>query len=118
MLIKIQTRGFTLSQSLKEYVESKIRLMFERYRVKISRIDVMLLDVNGPKGGEDMRCSIRFKPNGFPPIVIQETAADMYDAINTCTHRMKRAANRHFNRIQHQRKIPPPPADDTEQTSK
>ncbi|MCG8671275.1 MAG: HPF/RaiA family ribosome-associated protein, partial [Pseudomonadales bacterium] len=57
-------------------------------------------------GGEDMRCKMKLTLDGFKTIVVQETAGDMYDAINTCTHRVKRAVARYFNRIrQQQRKV-------------
>lgn len=104
MQIKIQARGFSLSQALQEYIESKIRLALSRYSDRLSRIDVTLLDINGPKGGEDMRCRILCRPEGGESIVIEETAEDMYDAINACAHRMKRATDRHFTRLQSQRR--------------
>ena len=104
MLINIQSRGFPLSAALKEYVESRIRLAMERYRDKIAHIQITLFDVNGPKGGEDMRCKISLKPSGLPSIVVQETAPDMYDAINICTHRLKRSTDRYFNRIRQRQK--------------
>lgn len=104
MFIKIHTQGFTLSESLREYSESKIRLALGLYRDRIRRVDIFLTDVNGPKGGEDMTCKIKINSNGHAPFIAQETSKDLYDAINVCSHRIKRAAGRRFDRALQRRR--------------
>jgi putative sigma-54 modulation protein len=100
MSIKIQAKGFRLTSSIKSYVNSKLNKILERYRGQLPNIEVKLLDDHGPRGGEDMRCRILFKPAGLRPIIIQETAEDLYDAISACCHRAKWTANRYFQREQ------------------
>jgi ribosomal subunit interface protein len=97
MLINIQTRQFSLSPAINEYVKSKIQVMLGRYESKISSINVSLFDINGPKGGEDKCCKIIVKINGASPIVVQETAEDLYAAINTCSRRSRRAVKRQLS---------------------
>jgi putative sigma-54 modulation protein len=92
--IHIQSRQFSLSSALREYVQSKVRVMIGRYETKIIRIDVSLFDINGPRGGEDKCCKIITKATGMTSIVVQETAVDMYDAINLCSRRARRAVKR------------------------
>lgn len=104
MYINIQCRGFPLTEALKDYVKSRVRLALERYRHNIASVSVMLADVNGPKGGEDMQCRISIKSSRLPAIVVQETAVDMYDAINMCSHRAKRSASRQLEKFKQQRK--------------
>jgi putative sigma-54 modulation protein len=80
--------------------------MLSRYEEKIIRVDVSLFDINGPKGGEDKCCKIIIKINGSSSIVVQETAEDLYDAINTSSRRAKRAINRQLSiRVRTRRKI-------------
>lgn len=107
MLLKIYTRGFTLSDALSDYTESKIRLALGLYRDKIRRVDIFLTDVNGPKGGEDMMCKIKIKADGYPPIVVHETVDDIYNAINICSHRIKRSIGRRVDRVTEYRRIHP-----------
>lgn len=97
MHINIQSRHFSLTPALNEHVQSKIRLTLGRFEHKIMRIDVNLSDVNGPKGGEDKCCKIIVKPNNSAAIVVADTAIDMYDAINSCSKRVKRTIRRNFN---------------------
>jgi len=97
MLVHIQSRHFSLSEALNKYVKSKVQVMLSRYEEKIIRVDVSLFDINGPKGGEDKCCKIIVKINGSSSIVVQETAEDLYDAINTSSRRAKRAINRQLS---------------------
>jgi ribosome-associated translation inhibitor RaiA len=111
MLVKIHAQGFELSPAINNFAESKARLAMGIYRDKIRRVDIYLSDANGPKGGEDRVCKIQLKPDRLAPIVVQETATDLYEAISICCHRSKRAASRRFDRLlqtrrQWQRAIP------------
>ena len=97
MLVNIQYRHFSLSAALSKYVKSKIQIMLSRYESKIISINVSLFDINGPKGGEDKCCKIVIKINGATSIVVQQTAEDLYNAINTCSRRVRRAVKRQIS---------------------
>lgn len=97
MLVNIQSRHFSLSQAISHYVKSKVQIMLGRYETKVSSINVSLSDINGPKGGEDKCCKIMVKINGASTIVVQETAEDLYDAINSCSRRCRRAVKRQLS---------------------
>jgi putative sigma-54 modulation protein len=106
MLVNIQSRHFSLSEALNKYVKTKVQIMLCRYEAKIIRVDVSLFDINGPKGGEDKCCKIVVRINGASSIVVQETAEDLYDAINTCTRRGRRAVKRQLSiHVRTRRKI-------------
>ena len=97
MLVHIQSRHFSLSAALNKYVKTKLQVMLGKYEAKIISLNVSLFDINGPKGGEDKCCKIIVKINGTSSIVVQETAADLYDAINTCSRRARRAVKRQLS---------------------
>jgi putative sigma-54 modulation protein len=106
MFVHIQSRHFSLSEALSRYVKNKVQIMLSRYEAKISRVDVSLFDINGPKGGEDKCCKIVVKINSASSVVLQETAEDLYDAINTCTRRGRRAVKRQLSlHVRTRRKI-------------
>ena len=97
MLVNIQSRHFSLSTALSKYVKSKIQIMQSRYESKIISINVSLFDINGPKGGEDKCCKIVIKINVTSSIVVQQTAEDLYNAINTYSRRARRAVKRQIS---------------------
>jgi len=96
MILTIHARDFLLSAALKAHIHEKMQLIKQRYGHRISVADVRLFDVNGPKGGDDMRCRIVLKPRGINEIVVQDTSANMYEAINRCTYRIKRLVKQSF----------------------
>lgn len=98
MNIKIHSRSFKLSQPLYDHINSKLHLALGRYSGKVSRVEVKLMDVNGPKGGEDMNCLMKIRINHFKSVAVNATAEDMYDAISICANNAKRVVERHFNR--------------------
>jgi putative sigma-54 modulation protein len=74
MRVKIQSRSFSLSRTLNEYTNSKIRLTLGLYIDKIQQVDVLLSNVNGSKGDEGILCKIKIKADGYPSIITQEIA--------------------------------------------
>lgn len=105
MLLKIHTHDFSLTGALKSHVDSKIRLALGRYTERIQRVDITLTDINGPRGGEDMRCQLVIKPEGMASFVVQETAEDLYSAISIAAHRAKRSMERQMCRLKNQRRV-------------
>ena len=98
MKVTIQSPGFKLTESLEKYTREKLALSLGRYRQKITEINVTLLDINGPKGGEDMRCKILIKVIGMHPILLQETSDDMYLAISSCLQRSRQTLIRQIRK--------------------
>jgi ribosome-associated translation inhibitor RaiA len=94
MMLLIHTHGTTVSDQLKEHTEAKVRLTLGLYVEKIKRADIYLTDINGPKGGDDMQCKIKIDAYGQSPFVVQQTATTLTDAINACSHRVKRTVAR------------------------
>lgn len=106
MIVKIYAQGMILSDELREHTTSKVRLAIGLYVDRIRRADVFVTDVNGPKGGQDTVCKIKLTVMGQSSIIVQETAENIQDAVNVCSHRIKRIAGRQFNRFNKQKVIP------------
>lgn len=100
MKLRVKSKGFRVTHALHDRVKSKLHRIFSRYGDRIRATEVTLEDVNGPKGGEDMRCLVTVKLNKSKSIVVKEQAADLYDAINKCAHRLTLAMERHISRTQ------------------
>ena len=64
----------------------------------IQRVTVRLSDINGPRGGEDKRCHIALRLKGLPRLVIEDTEADLYVAIDRAAERAGRTVQRRLAR--------------------
>ena len=99
MEIQIHTRGFELTDGIKEHAERRMLYAFDWARYLMTRIVVRLDDINGPRGGRDKRCSVRIPLAGCPDLVIEDIQSDLYVAIDRSVERADRALRRHHARV-------------------
>ena len=102
MHVKINSRDFSVTPALKEFIESKVQFALNRYAQRIRVLELCLKDINGPRGGIDKQCIIKMKLNQFKTLVVEDTSADAYESIVACTQRAKRRMERHHNRARSQ----------------
>lgn len=99
MIFEIHTRGFSLTGALAEAIEMRLNAITAGWREQLTRIDVTLSDVNGPKGGVDKVCKIRCMMAGNEPVFVESMAMDMYEAIHASFDKIKRLINKKRKRI-------------------
>lgn len=98
MQIDIQARGFALTGALRGYAERRLCYALACIGNRIRKVTVRLSDINGPRGGEDKRCQVRMVLAGMPGVVVQNTEADLYAAIDRATERAGYTAARRLAR--------------------
>ena len=102
MHFDIQARDFSLTKSLRNHAERRLRFALACFDNHIQRIVMLLSDINGPRGGVDKRCQLRIELGGMPDVVIQDTEADLYVAIDRAAYRAGRTLVRRLDRLQSQ----------------
>jgi ribosome-associated translation inhibitor RaiA len=98
MQIDIQSRGFSLTDSLLNYAQRRLRVALSYCSGHVKRVVVRLSDINGPRGGTDKCCHIQVALAGIPDVVIVDTEANMYAAIDRACNRAKRTVVRKVDR--------------------
>ncbi|SBT09397.1 putative sigma 54 modulation protein/ribosomal protein S30EA [Candidatus Accumulibacter aalborgensis] len=98
MQIVIQARGFDLTAGLRERIERRLCFSLDWAHDHVSRISVVLSDVNGPRGGEDKRCHIQVAVPGTADVLVDDTQADLYMAIDRSIDRAGRTLARRLAR--------------------
>lgn len=121
MRIDIQAQGFKLTDGLLQHTQNRLACDLTWARDHVSRVTVRLSDINGPRGGEDMRALVQIGLPGTQDVVVEDTRSDMYIAIDRAIERAGRAVARRVSRERDLRQRPmhhiqPPPAfqDDNE----
>ena|SRR5688572_27119720 len=90
MNLDVQSRGFTLTRSLRTAVERET-LDFE-VAEDCTRLKVRLFDVNGVRGGVDKGCLLTLHRNrGRRVLVASDIDADLYRAIPGAFEKLRRA---------------------------
>ena len=88
------------SDQLIENVTQGIRSSFERFASQITRVDVHLADVNGPKGGaNDIRCLVEVRLAGHQPVVASHQAANLDDALDGASEKAFRVVETTLARL-------------------
>ena len=98
MNIHIQTQGFALTDSLREHTERRLRFALGWADDRLRQISVRLSDENGPRGGEDKRCRIQLTFPSAASVVIDDTEADLYVAIDRAVDRAGRSVAHRLER--------------------
>lgn len=98
MQLDIQTTGFSLTNSIKAYTTRHMQFALNRHIALVMRARVSLADINGPRGGIDKRCRIELKLAGQNNVVIEDTEADLYFAIDRACDRCMRTLSRQVAR--------------------
>ncbi|MET0067813.1 MAG: HPF/RaiA family ribosome-associated protein [Candidatus Thiodiazotropha sp.] len=98
MQIDIQARDFSLTPALRNHAERRARFALTCCDDHIQRVVLRLSDINGPRGGADKRCRLQVVLSGLPDVIIEDTEADLYVAIDRATDRAGRTLLRKVDR--------------------
>jgi len=107
MQIEIQARSFTLTEALREQIKRRLGFALSTYDEQIQRIMVRLSDINGPRGGDDKQCHMQILLRQLPDVIIEDTEADMYVAIDRAADRAGRTVARRLSRQRDQMRSVP-----------
>ena len=99
MRIAIQASGFVITDALRMYTEQRVATALGWAGEHMRKLAVSLSDINGPRGGIDKRCKIQVQLSGGQDVVIEDTQADLYAAIDRAADRADRAVVRRVARM-------------------
>jgi ribosomal subunit interface protein len=99
MQFDIRSHGFDLTESLREHAERRLGFALDWARYDVKKVSVCLSDINGPRGGNDKRCQVRISLPRVREVVIEDTDADLYVAIDRAIDRTERTVARRLDRL-------------------
>ena len=100
MQIDIKARDFPLTDALRSHAERRLRFALSCCGDHIQRVVIRLSDINGPRGGADKCCHLQVVLGGVPDVVVDDTEADLYVAIDRAADRAGRTLVRRIDRRQ------------------
>ncbi|WP_043770083.1 HPF/RaiA family ribosome-associated protein [Algiphilus aromaticivorans] len=90
--------GITLSEALEQHIHDKLEALEKRFGDRLTRIEVHLKDINGPKGGPDKHCKLEARPRGLQPAVAESTTEDAYEGISLSADRLKKVLEKQLGK--------------------
>jgi len=90
MGVEIRIRGGDLTEAIRLHVEHKLQMGLQRFTGRVGRVQVMLTDLNGPRGGMDKSCRITAEVLPSHKVVTREARdSNLFAAITTATQKIR-----------------------------
>jgi len=101
MIIQLNTdKNLAGTEKLSAYLNSFISEELSRFSHQITRVEVHLSDVNGPKDGlNDKRCLIEVRLEGMKPIAVSNNANTHEQAIEGAIEKIKTSLDSMLGRM-------------------
>ena len=94
----IRVDGLTLDEADREYIRRRLGEKLGRYAKSVERVSVRLRDINGPRGGVDVRCRIKVVLSGLSSVLVENQAATFRPALTAALAGAERAVRRALQR--------------------
>jgi len=98
MRLETRARHLPLDAHLRDHIERRVRSAVGRVAGHLRRVVVQLVDLNGPRGGLDVRCRIQAFLDRSHPLVVESVGPDPYAAVSTAADRIGRTTVRSLER--------------------
>ena len=110
MKIDLRAKNVELSPTLREYVVRRLGFALGARAEHIQAVQVMLSDINGPKGGQDKRCRLLIRLRGLKDIVVEDYQTRLRTAVDraaarashTLARRLMKGQSKSLSRYRHQ----------------
>ncbi len=94
MNINTHTQGFSLTPAINGHVDNRVSAALHPFAEHVTRVDVYLKDLNGPKGGDDKVALFRVRLRNRSVIAVEMVRSDLYAAVAVAARRLKRTVRR------------------------
>lgn len=99
MLVDIRHLDHPVSDALDDFARRRVTRALRPFQDAVSRVDVRTKDVNGPRGGIDIECSVTVELAPVDhPVIVTSKGADAYVAIMDATARLHETVSRTLGR--------------------
>jgi putative sigma-54 modulation protein len=72
MNVNFTLRGVELTPEQLEILNRKAAFSFDRFGDKLASVEILLEDINGPRGGDDKRCRLIMRLHHEPTVILEE----------------------------------------------
>ena len=90
-----------LPEVTRESIEERLRRTLAPFGTRISRAEIRLDDVNGPRGGVGLRCTIDVVFDGGDRVRVEQSAAEVLEAVRRIMPRVAHSVRQHVARSGH-----------------
>lgn len=78
----------------------------KHYQTRLTRVEVHMRDINGPRSGIDHRCALEARPSGLAPVAVTHEAANASDALKGAISKMNKLLASTFGKLDQIDRVP------------
>ena len=98
MKIDITTQQVELDKNVSDQVLRRLQFALSKFGHSIRQVQVHFSDLNGPKGGNDKKCSINVKLVSTGEVMVQGVGKDIATTLSYSVERVGRAVKHELER--------------------
>jgi ribosomal subunit interface protein len=98
MQLKVHGQNMELTDAISSHVQNRFTAALDKHDRQVGDVTVRLEDLNGPKGGVDMRCHATIHLLWGKPIIVEHDEDNMYAAISVTADRAKDVVTRQIEK--------------------
>ena len=99
MEVEVRIQGIDLSDMVRNYAARRMHFTLGRFASRVGRVVIRISDVNGTRGGVDQCCRISAELLPSGKVVLEQTDADLFTAIDRAAERVGQAFRREIQRL-------------------
>ena len=100
MSLTITDHGDLLDDAMRKVAERRLLFALSRFDSRILKVELMVADENGPRGGVDKVCRVRVSLKRASDVVIRDRDANLVSCLSRVADRVGRAVARSIERSQ------------------
>lgn len=94
MRLVIKSRGVELTDELRAHATTRVQFALGRFASELQRVEIVVADINGPRGGIDKECRILVRGARLDDVFVEERAVSTEAAVAIAANRVARAVQR------------------------
>lgn len=94
MQISVMGKVFRGDDELREFAERRLCFALGRFGPRVRGVSIRIVDLNGPKGGDDKSCRVVVEVTRLADVVIEERGESIQSVLSRAVERAGRAVGR------------------------
>lgn len=103
MQMTIASRSSALTPSIREHIEQRIYAALDQHASRIDRVEIMLEDENGPRGGFDQVCRVVVSLTNGMKLRHERRGLDLYANVSLIADKVKQRVGRQLAKLRDKR---------------
>ncbi len=103
MQMIIASRGADLTEPIRSHIRARLNAALDQHASRVSRVEVVIEDENGPRGGVDQVCRVVVSLTNGMKFRHQRRGLDLYANVSLIADKVKRRVGRQLAKLHDRR---------------